>query len=389
MSNVIKTNYYDQFSCIADKCSFTCCQEWAISVDEKTVNKWRGLKLDESQLGEQIQSKLILCDCLSKEDSGHIIELDKDKLCPFLNRKKLCRLVTELSEELLSETCMTYPRLINKFEDRTEYALDFGCPAVIDLVNEQVGAIQFLKEGNDKQIRSVLYWIREMMFTLIQDKDYSLTERVMMIFCSLLELLEEEEIDEVTIKAYNNKEYLDGMVNEIRKMNFNPIDSLWEKNELFLDMIQVYREQELYTKQLEEIIGLAERLAEYYSDEILLKKSEKFEKEYEEYQELLEKYLVAEIFGSSLSEDMNLEDMVLVFQWITLEYSVMKQVVFLKWLSQDEKQLEYEVVREHMMIVARMAGYDKSDIKEFLENSFESIQWDWGYLALVIGNSKI
>ncbi len=31
----IKTDYYDSFSCSADKCSFTCCQEWNIAVDDE------------------------------------------------------------------------------------------------------------------------------------------------------------------------------------------------------------------------------------------------------------------------------------------------------------------------------------------------------------------
>ncbi len=32
-----------------------------------------------------------------------------------------------------------------------------------------------------------------------------------------------------------------------------------------------------------------------------------------------------------------------------------------------------------------MTGYDEEDIYEYLENSFEELVWDWGYLALVIG----
>lgn len=32
-------DYYNNFKCIADKCSITCCQEWKIAVDElQTAN---------------------------------------------------------------------------------------------------------------------------------------------------------------------------------------------------------------------------------------------------------------------------------------------------------------------------------------------------------------
>ena len=33
----MKPDYYDEFQCIADACSLTCCQEWKIAVDRKTA----------------------------------------------------------------------------------------------------------------------------------------------------------------------------------------------------------------------------------------------------------------------------------------------------------------------------------------------------------------
>jgi lysine-N-methylase len=32
-----------------------------------------------------------------------------------------------------------------------------------------------------------------------------------------------------------------------------------------------------------------------------------------------------------------------------------------------------------------MTGYEDADIREYLENSFASPIWDWGYFALVVG----
>ena len=32
----MKPDYYEDFTCIADRCSFTCCREWKIGVDEDT-----------------------------------------------------------------------------------------------------------------------------------------------------------------------------------------------------------------------------------------------------------------------------------------------------------------------------------------------------------------
>ena len=37
----MKPDYYEDFTCIADRCSFTCCREWKIGVDEDTFAKWK------------------------------------------------------------------------------------------------------------------------------------------------------------------------------------------------------------------------------------------------------------------------------------------------------------------------------------------------------------
>lgn len=386
MSHSIKINYYDTFRCIADQCPFTCCQEWRIGVDEKTLQKWKGLKLKTTDRDEKNQSELTLCDCVEKEETGQIIKLGKDKKCPFLNEKKLCKIVLELGENHLSDTCTTFPRQINTFEDRTEYSLDPGCPAVVDLLNQNLNAIQ---EESSAQSASLLYLVREMIFTILEDETYLLTERMMMIFYALLELLEEKHLSEEKINAYKNRKQLQPLVDAIRKMNFNSFDSFFERNELFLDVVENYRKQKLYVAYLEDISLLAEELEEAYVEEEILEKLEAFEEELIAYEKLLKNYLIAEIFGNCLMPDMTLEDMVTSFQWITLEYSVIKQAIFLKWLAEGEKTVTYEMVKCYITVISRVTGYDQSDIKEYLENSFESIIWEWGYLALIVGNSKL
>lgn len=394
MNHCIKIKDYDTFRCIADQCPFTCCQEWRIGVDDKTFQKWKGLKLEAVDRNGKNQHELILCDCVEKEESGQIIKLGKDKKCPFLNEKKLCKIVLELGEDHLSETCTTFPRQINTFEDRTEYSLDPGCPAVVDLLNENSNAIQLVTDGSEIEASSaqssdLLYLVREIIFTILEDETYLLTERMMIIFYALLELLEEKQLSEEKVNAYKNRKHLQPVANAIRKMKFNAMDSFFERNELFLDVVENYRKQKLYVDYLEEISVLAENLEEVYSEEEIVEKLQVFKEAFAGYEELLKNYLMAEIFGNCLMPDMELEDMVIAFQWITLEYSVLQQAIFLKWLAEGEKAVTYEMVKCYIIVISRVTGYDQSDIKEYLENSFESMIWEWGYLALIVGNSKV
>lgn len=394
MNNCIKINDYDTFRCIADQCSFTCCQEWRIGVDDKTFQKWKGLKLEAKDRDRKNQSELTLCNCVEKEESGQIIKLGKDKKCPFLNEKKLCKIVLELGESYLSETCTTFPRQINTFEDRIEYSLDPGCPAVVDLLNQNLNAIQLVTDGrvieeSSAESSGLLYLVREMIFKILKDETYLLTERMMMVFYALLELLEEKHLSEEKINAYKNRKQLQPLADAIRKMKFNTADSFFESNELFLDIVENYRKQKLYVDYLEDISVLAEGLEEAYSEDEILEKLQVFKEELASHEQLLKNYLLIEVFGNCLMPDMDLEDMVIAFQWITLEYSVLKQAIFLKWLAEGEKAVTYEMIKCYITVISRVTGYDQSDIKEYLENSFESIVWEWGYLALIVGNSKL
>ena len=61
------------------------------------------------------------------------------------------------------------------------------------------------------------------------------------------------------------------------------------------------------------------------------------------------------------------------------------QAVFLSWQKNNCKELDYETVRDYIVVITRMTGYEEADVREYLENSFEELLWDWGYFALITG----
>ncbi len=393
MSQIIKLSYYDAFRCIGGECPFTCCQEWAITVDEDTLEKWReisleeiGIKVDKIAIGKK---RVMLCDCIEQEESEQVIELNRDKTCPFLNKDKLCAVVVNLGDAYLSKTCTTYPRHIHKVGKREEYSLDFGCPAVIDLLYKEEKGIHFKEGEKERQETSVLEEIRQMLLERVQDEAYSLTEGILMAYCCLLELLEEEKLTVEIVQAYKERDYLEALVSEMRTMQVEAIDSFWERNEQFLDRIQLYRKDETYTKDIEAYSVLAERLEEYYSDTWLLEKNEAFEMQYQGFEKLLRNYLAAEIWANVLRDHMTLVDMVMVYQWVILEYCGIKQLTFLKWVSEEQRMVDYSMVRDAIMMIARMIAYDQDEIEKCLAYSFEEPILDWGTLALIVGSGKM
>lgn len=386
MSQSVKINYYDEFKCIADKCSLTCCQEWRIAVDEETEKRWAGHHIED----EELQKKVTLCDCLKKEaEGGSIITLNEDKKCPFLNQEKLCKLVIGLGETFLSKTCMTFPRQKNEFEGRIEQSLASCCPVVVDLMKEKEPQLESERLVFASPNEALLYEVRQMMLKLMSDDTYSLPERMMMTFYTLLELLDQKTLSLEEIGASTKQKRLKPLINAIQNMEFSAIDSLLESNELFLDVVENYRKQGLYVGYLESIAQLAETLEADYEEEELLAKQADFEQVLVKEQMLLKHYLLAEIISNSLMPESDFQDMVVAFEWIVMEYSVIRQALFLKWLEQGEKPLTYEQIRDYITVIARVTGYDANDIYEYLDNSFEDVIWDWGYMAMVLGHSAI
>lgn len=387
MSQKVKINYYDKFKCTADKCSFNCCKEWRIGIDEETLDKWQGVKLPAQS--EENLKELSLCSCLQEEEHGYIIAHKEDKNCPFLDGKKLCRIVSQLGEEYLADTCTTFPRQINSFENRSEYSLDACCPVVIDIMHEEKEPVSFIKEGTSLDEEDLLENVRGMMIELVGGEEYTIPERMMMTFYALLDLLRQRKLTAQSISRCTTKAYLEELAAAIRNMLFDPIESIIECNELFLDVVDNYRRNGLYVEYLEGISKLGESLEDEYCDDELIEVNECFERQFIKYENLMKNYLIAELFGNSLMPESTLEDLVVAFEWIAMEYVSVRQAIFLKWLKEGSQELTYDMVRDYMMIIARVTGYDQEDIREYLENSFESVVWEWGYLALILGNGEI
>lgn len=369
-------DFYNTFSCIADRCPITCCQEWKIAVDDDTFKRWKKL---------QKQTKDCLTELTEEKEGGIVMKLTKAHQCPHLSDKKLCELVRKYGETSISETCQVFPRVVHEFDEYKEYSLTSCCPEVVDLLAKRE-SVKLL--GEEESEKSSLCEIRSLMVQIIQNKRIALDHGLMIGFYCLLELMEEDKLTPQAIHKYKDQENLLELSQLIQDMKFQPLDTFDENNELLLDIAENYRKQNLYTRFLEPIACKAEELIEGYDEEEIELKLDEFQKRYGQYEMLLRNYLTVEFYNTFLVPDSDLESLAIMMQWIGLEYVVIRQAIFLKWLTKEEKELAYEDVRDYIVVISRMTGYDQEDIYEYLENSFQDLLWDWGYFALVIGNRK-
>ena len=399
--NYLIPDYYSKFTCIADRCPITCCQEWKIGVDADTNRKWKKLPAPET-VPEQ---KKNLSAYTIKKDGQRVIGLDNDHRCPFLNSEKLCHLVVAYGDKVLSETCTTFPREEHRFPTHTEKMLMPCCPAVIDLWNKQKSLhfpnVSDALSDTDATGTSALFLLREKLLILLDDSSRTIEEELLESFYILQELYQHQPLTKELLEDYFSDSTVKELGNAIAEVELPPLDLINECNELLQDLSVNYQKEGLYQDTLNPILALAEEISVSLSgddeaiddtklyDSDLLKQWERFTEHFKPYEPLLRNFLRNEVFSDLLLPDSDLENVLVQMQWIALEYAAIRHSIFLRWLldgaDTELSKISYETLRQYLVIITRMTGYETADIYEYLENSFESLLWDWGYFALIIG----
>lgn len=372
----VRPDYYEKFQCIADRCTITCCQEWKIGVDNETNRKWKKLLPPDTV----VDKKKNLSAYTVKKDGMRVIALDEKHRCPFLNEEKLCRLLCTYTDRVLSDTCTQFPREVHRFSTHEEETLMPCCPAVIDIWKD---AKEIVFPKVDREYKDLLFAIREHMMELLEDSTQRLEDQLKQGFYILLELNKQDSLTMQLVNEYFSGESVAQLREAIAQIPMDELDSMDECNELLQDLAVNYQKEGLYKKYLDPILLQAKQLSETYAADTMCEDLQLFEKQFRQWQPLLRMFLLNEFYSDLLVPDGDLESMIVSMQWIGMEYAVIRHSVFLKWL--ERKQFTYEELRDYMVVITRMTGYEQEDIVEYLQNSFESLVWDWGYFALVTG----
>lgn len=397
-------DYYNKFKCIADKCSITCCQEWKIAVDEATNRKWMKLPAPDVLSDTPFSTDKLsgksnnLSSYTCHKDGSRVIKLDEKHRCPFLSKDKLCHLVMTYSDEVLSETCTLFPREIHRFSTHEERTLMPCCPAVIDMWCEKPVTFPVISETIDNL--SPAFLIRDNLIKLISDQGLSVEQALLDGLYILLELHKNQPITKAHIQEYFSGHTLNELNTAMEDIHIPDEDTFIECNELLQDLSVNYRKEGLYTAFLKPLLTEACKYSNIYSQSDNNSMSRSLQTSQKQFYSLLtdydivfRNYLANELFSDLISPETAstkkiIEHMIIKMQWIMIEYTAIRQSLFL-WCSHNANSpLTYETIREHIVIISRMTGYDDDDIHEYLENSFAKLIWDWGYAALIMGIRK-
>jgi len=131
---VFQPKYYKNFICTGSGCKNNCCHHWIIYVDKHTYNKYKSL---EEETQKEFDEKLGFTD----ESKNEVyIKLNSEKKCVFLDEDGLCTIQLRFGHEYLSDTCRSYPRIINRVGNSLERYLEISCEAAAELIlfNEEL-----------------------------------------------------------------------------------------------------------------------------------------------------------------------------------------------------------------------------------------------------------
>ena len=297
--NKLKISGYDSFKCIADKCKFTCCEGWDVSIDSDTYSKWN--KLNDKNLLSNIKVN----NCRGKKT--YSIDKETKDACPFLDNKGLCNVVKSNGDEYLSLTCRTFPRIYNKFDDVTEVSLSCSCPEVVEIIsniNEEINIID--ESENDLSEKFLELKIRENIINIINKENIPLDIKLIISFQMLLNILDNEEITEdVLLNEFENFSY-SSYINELIKLykkidtdKGNTIDSIEEINNLFLDIIENYKNVPMLKCLLKDISHYAEEV----NFEDINENWKEFKNKFSKHNKLIKNCIISKVLSNCISDD--------------------------------------------------------------------------------------
>ena len=384
----VKPDYYDEFVCIADRCPYTCCREWKIAVDEDTYSDWRNLatpsEVMDSDLADADAAGRVLADYAEGDKGDRAIRLNADKICPLLNDCGLCNVVIRYGERALSKTCHTFPRESRDYLTRREQDLAIGCPAVLDLLwsRQSYACVAYDEAGcapgdidSDEELERRLFKIRDLFVGIMQDRTYTPELALKMCFYMGLEYYKD-------INAEVTESFIKDLAEGIQGLERDYYDHICEQNELLLDLAENYRNKGIYNDVLGGICEQAEDYEAFARRKKFIKRREAFEGVWTGMEDKIRLLLNEELFATLVMPEEEMYGVLIKLEWLGIFLAALKESLFLYW--DIHNGLDYDAMRDITVVLARMTGYSDEDVEEYLENSFEDVIWEFGYMGLII-----
>lgn len=155
----IRPEYYNEFSCTADKCPDTCCAGWQIMIDETSLEKYGAVK---GAFGKRLRNSI-------DWEEGSFYQYNRR--CAFLNEQNLCDLYTALGGDSLCDTCRNYPRHVEEYEGLRELSLSLSCPIAAEIIlsQDKFPVLEEYEDDLEEELEDEFEDFDLLLFTQLED----------------------------------------------------------------------------------------------------------------------------------------------------------------------------------------------------------------------------
>lgn len=180
--NYTKPDYYNEFTCIASECPDTCCANWQIAIDKKTLQKYKELN---GPFANRMNNSV---------DWKNGVFEQYERRCTFLNEDKLCDIYIENGPDMMCKICKSYPRHVEEYQTNNDIFLSMSCPEVARIILSKENPVTFIeterkmkspRKNNDEYISEELYvqlqTARNAMISILQNREHTIYLRMSLV----------------------------------------------------------------------------------------------------------------------------------------------------------------------------------------------------------------
>ena len=138
-------SFFENFTCLADKCPDNCCRAWDMPVDSETLEHYAAVKGVE---GAKLNLKL------TRNREGDIVLRTLLGKCCNLSKEGLCKLQCNGQSEYMPKVCRLYPRNTVAYGEYHYGMIDLSCIAAALMFVETEGMLELVPAPDDMPI----YW---------------------------------------------------------------------------------------------------------------------------------------------------------------------------------------------------------------------------------------
>ncbi len=175
---LVRPRFFDEFLCIADRCTDNCCIGWEIDIDPVSLRRFDAVG---GEFGERLRS------AIHRGEDVCTFAFGEGERCALLREDGRCELILHEGEDSLCDICALHPRFFGWYNSRKEAGLGLCCEEVCRLLFSDSTPLTFVSDETteeyeqtcDDALLEYLISAREELFRILQDRTMPLGDRLL------------------------------------------------------------------------------------------------------------------------------------------------------------------------------------------------------------------